>query len=451
MPWTLGQRLQGGKYVIEEVLGQGGFGITYKALDIELNQTVVIKTPNEYLSRDPEYDKYIDRFKREGQILARLSENSHPHIVGVIDLFNEGAIHCLVMDFVLGENLFEAVRRRGALPEAEIVPCIRQIGEALMIVHEAGLVHRDAHPGNIMLRNNRKAVLIDFGIAKEVLPSTLSSTSIAGNDGFAPYEQMSSGSREPTVDVYCLAATLYYTVTGQRPTTSLARKLNNTSLTPPKRIFPGISDKLNKAILKGMALEAKDRPQSMQAWLKMLEAPKVTKPATKSPRIIPWGWLVGVPQSMRAWLKMLEAPKVTPPRIIPWDLLVAVLLSYPLIGYFLGASNARYIVWAVAVAGAVAGAVAEPVAEPQALAVAEPVPFAVALALAVALGLALAVAGAVAGAVAVAVAVALGLALAGDKLRESFSKFHTFLILASTSSLGLGLGWLGHKIFNTGS
>lgn len=193
MPWIAGQKLQSGKYVIETILGQGGFGITYKALHVELNQTVVIKTPNEYLSHDPEYEKYIERFIQEGRILARLSEDPHPHIVGVIDLFREGATHCLVMDFVEGENLFEAVKRRGALPEAEILPCICQIGEALSVVHQAGLVHRDAHPGNIMVQRNGKAVLIDFGIAKELLPKTLSSKGIAGNEGFAPYEQMSRG------------------------------------------------------------------------------------------------------------------------------------------------------------------------------------------------------------------------------------------------------------------
>jgi serine/threonine-protein kinase len=460
MPWTTGQRLQGGKYVIDKVLGQGGFGITYKALHVELNRTVVIKTPNEYLSHDPEYDKYIDRFIQEGRTLARLSQDPHPHIVGVIDLFKEGTIHCLVMDFVPGENLFEAVKRRGALPEAEIVPCICQIGEALVVVHQVGLVHRDAHPGNIMLRTNGKAVLIDFGIAKELVPKTLSSKGIAGNEGFAPYEQMSRGSREPTVDVYCLAATLYYGVTGQRPTTSLARKLDNTSLTPPRQINLSISDRLNQAILKGMALEAKDRPQSMQVWLAMLEAPKAIP--DKSSRIIPWG-------------------------------LVGVLLSYLLIGYFLAASNAPYIVWIAAVGGG--GAWAWAVGRGGAWAVNRggggggawawavtgfgTGAWAVnrggggAKAWAVAVALtgswtgawtgawtgtwAGAVAGSVAVAVTVAVTVAMALALAwivvgiGEELRKSFSKVNIFLILTSTSSLGLGLGWLGHRIFNTGT
>lgn len=91
MPWIKGQQLRGGEYVIEDVLGQGGFGITYKALHVQLNQTVVIKTPNEYLSHDPDYDKYIERFIEEGRILARLSQDPHPHIVRVISLFKEGA------------------------------------------------------------------------------------------------------------------------------------------------------------------------------------------------------------------------------------------------------------------------------------------------------------------------------------------------------------------------
>ncbi|MBG1269649.1 serine/threonine protein kinase, partial [Nostoc sp. WHI] len=379
MPWIAGQQLQGGKYVIEKVLGQGGFGITYKALDIELQRTVVIKTPNEYLSHDPEYDKYIERFIQEGRTLARLSQDPHPHIVGVIDLFKEGVTHCLVMNFVPGENLFEAVRRKGALPEAEIVPCICQIGEALIVVHQAGLVHRDAHPGNIMLRSNGKAVLIDFGIAKELVPKTLSSKGIAGNEGFAPYEQMSRGSREPTVDVYCLAATLYYGVTGQRPTTSLARKLDNTSLTPPKQINPSISDQLNQAILKGMTLEAKYRPQSMQEWLAMLEAPKATPPPPVDP--------VYRKEIFRSKAKLnsqaiLGKPATKSFKIIPWGWLLGILFSYLSLGYSLASSNAPHITWALAGAWALAWAGAWAWALAVALAVAGALVWAGAVALA---------------------------------------------------------------------
>jgi serine/threonine-protein kinase len=271
MIWAKGQELQHGKYIIEEVLGQGGFGITYKALHVLFKQQVVIKTPNEYLKYERDYDQYVERFVREGRILARLSETPHPQIVGVRDLFLEDETHCLVMDFVPGMNLFDVVRERGALREGEAIEYIRQIGEALALVHQAGLVHRDAHPKNIMLRGNGTAVLIDFGIAKEIIPSTMSSTGDAGNRGFAPYEQLVRGSREPNVDIYCLAATLYYVVTGQPPPTSLDRKLNDIPLIPPKQIVPGICDRINQAILHGMALEPENRPHSIQDWLNYLD------------------------------------------------------------------------------------------------------------------------------------------------------------------------------------
>jgi len=449
MTWGIGQELQGGKYVIEQILGQGGFGITYRALQVNLNRPVVIKTPNEYLNHDPEYDKYIERFIAEGQTLARLSQDPHPHIVGVIELFQEGNTHCLVMEFVPGENLFQAVKRRGALPEAEIVICIRQIGEALMVVHQAGLVHRDAHPGNIMLRSNGKAVLIDFGIAKQIIPATRSSTDKAAHERFAPYEQKYRGSRDPRVDIYCLAASFYYGVTGQNPTSSLVRKLDNERLIPPQELISSISNELNQAILEGMALEAKDRPESMQLWLEILshkhQIPNVEEKSSNSGRrivnavanivnvgteIVDVGTeIVDVvvkdsnveaenptvilpPPVEDPHKKEVVYPKTTvekktiinkPVRTIPWVSLTIVLLLYCLMGYILTAVNAPFLLWAWAVA--------------------------------------------VAGVVDWAVAWALAGSVAWDELGKSFSKFHTFLILTGTSNVGLGLGWIVYRLF----
>ncbi|WP_414577068.1 serine/threonine protein kinase [Anabaena sp. CCY 9402-a] len=466
MPWIAGQQLQGGKYVIEKVLGQGGFGITYKALQVELNRPVVIKIPNEFLSHDPEYEKYVERFIKEGRILARLSQDPHPHIVAVIDLFQEGNTHCLVMEFVEGENLFEAVKRRGALPESEIVPCICQIAEALTVVHQAGLVHRDAHPGNIMLGKDGNAVLIDFGIAKGIEPQTLTSTGNAGNRGFAPYEQIIRGSREPTVDIYCLAATLYYAATGQPPTNSLSRVVTGQSptnslsrgtnflslrvervikedpLIPPKQINPDISKRLNQAIVYGMALEAKDRPQSMQAWLVMLKATIAT--ARELGRITLIEWLIGV------------------------------LFNNLFIGYFLAASNYSYIVWIVVVAmlwtlAMAAAGVGDVVMVEAAAAyhletarvnyetgyILRVQVFAGLLAVTGAWAVTKAVTAAwfvvaiIAGFFTIGMAwlVGGGVIVAGSILQDSFSKAITFLILLSISNIGLGLGWqLGRMI-----
>ena len=216
----------------------------------------------------------MKQFIKEGQRLAHLSADPHPHIVRVSDLFEEDGIHCLVMDFIPGESLFQLVQRQGALAEYQAVNIISQIGDALTVVHQAGLVHRDATPLNIMMRRADKAVLIDFGIAKGSVLTTSTSIDKAGNQGFAPYEQMGQGSREPTVDVYSLAASLYYVVTGTRPTTSFERKLLNQPLVPPQKLIPSLSDRVNRAIIYGMALEPGDRPSSVKEWLDLL-APQV--------------------------------------------------------------------------------------------------------------------------------------------------------------------------------
>jgi serine/threonine protein kinase len=274
MVWSSGQQLQGDKYIIEQVLGQGGFGITYKARHSILNNLVVIKTPNDSLKNDPEYGNYIKRFIDEGQRLEKLSQIQHPNIVRVRDLFDEGGTYCLVMDFVQGDSLFNLVQTRGALPPEEALKYITQIGDALKIVHQAGLVHRDAHPGNIMVQQDGKAVLIDFGIAGETMPTTISSR-FFGNPGFAPHEQM-RGDRKPYVDVYSLAASLYYAVTGKRPTESFNRKAYNMPLVSPIEHVPSISNELNQAILTGMEVEPENRPQTMQEWLELLVEEEVT-------------------------------------------------------------------------------------------------------------------------------------------------------------------------------
>jgi eukaryotic-like serine/threonine-protein kinase len=214
MLWTPGQILKTRPYRIDTILGMGGFGMTYKATHLQLNYQVVLKTPNLSLQNDPEYANFVRRFIREGQILAKFCQNAHPGIVRISDLFEEAGLHCLVMDLIVGQSLFNAVQQQGRLRDTEAVAIIRQIGEALSDVHQAGIVHRDAHPGNIMLRPNGQAVLIDFGLANELMPTIISSRH-PHNPAFAPWEQHIEGSGKPTVDIYALAASLYYQYSGQ--------------------------------------------------------------------------------------------------------------------------------------------------------------------------------------------------------------------------------------------
>ena len=270
MLWTPGQILKTRPLRIDTILGMGGFGMTYKATHLQLKHQVVLKTPNLSLQNDPEYANFVRRFIREGQILAKFCQNAHPGIVRISDLFEEAGLHCLVMDLIVGQSLYNTVQQQGRLPDTEAVAIIRQIGEALSDVHQAGIVHRDAHPGNIMLRPNGQAVLIDFGLASELMPTIISSRH-PHNHAFAPWEQHIEGSGKPTVDIYALAASLYYAVTGQVPTPSLQRQFKNIALPPAKNF--GVKDWVSLAIEKGMASDPQKRPQSMPDWLSYLREP----------------------------------------------------------------------------------------------------------------------------------------------------------------------------------
>jgi serine/threonine-protein kinase len=180
MVWQAGHLLNNGKYEILEVLKVGGFGLTYKARDRDLPMEVVIKTPNILQKGDTEYAYYVKQFEAEVRKLAKFSQNRHPHIVRISYFFVEAEVPtpvpCLVMDFIQGQTLMQKVKAQGKLSEAECLKYIRQIGSALEAVHQAGMVHRDAHPGNIMIQPDGNAILIDFGIAKEIIPASSSST-----------------------------------------------------------------------------------------------------------------------------------------------------------------------------------------------------------------------------------------------------------------------------------
>lgn len=276
MFWQDGQLIYNGKYKIEKYLGGGGFAVTYQAMHTKLNRRVVIKTPNIIVQRDPDYSKYVERFKKEAQMLAKCCGDSHPHIVQVFDFFiEEDGRYCLEMQYIAGQSLWDYVQRQGKLPETEAVKYIRQMGLALVDVHKKGVFHLDVTPPNIMLNfdpkvpNSGKAVLIDFGIASDMSPPSTLSRSF-GNKVFAPYELTRKGIRHSTVVIYCLAGSLYYAITGQRPTNSFDRKYDQEELVPPKQLVSSLSDEVNQAILQGMALEAKDRPQTMEEWLNLL-------------------------------------------------------------------------------------------------------------------------------------------------------------------------------------
>jgi formylglycine-generating enzyme required for sulfatase activity/tRNA A-37 threonylcarbamoyl transferase component Bud32 len=278
--WLAGHKLKNRPYEILQVLGEGGFGITYKAKNLNLEVPVVIKTPNSKLQRDKNYSKYLESFDKEAKQIAKLGINPHPHIVRVFDYFAEEDLPCIIMDYVPGESLYDLVQMNGALSEELALKYIRQIGSALGVCHQQGIIHRDVHPNNILIHGESgKAILIDFGISGTTQTSR---SNRSGNQAFAPWEQLISfgeqSSKTPQVDIYTLAGSLYYLVTGDTPTPSLARKFNNDELLEPKQHNPKLSDRLNEGILKGLEVEPSDRPQTVKEWLERLKmSPSPTK------------------------------------------------------------------------------------------------------------------------------------------------------------------------------
>ncbi|MBH8571964.1 serine/threonine protein kinase [Nostocaceae cyanobacterium CENA369] len=272
MAWVAGDRLQGGKYTVERELGRGRFGITYLVKN-KNGDRFVIKTLNDDLLNSLnqlERERLKTMFLREA---FKLQKCKHKYIVEVVDSFEEADHLCLVMEYVNEVSLADF--RPSILSEPDALRYIQQIGEALIVVHENELIHRDVHPGNILLRKREgqlEAVLIDFGLALDFDHILTTSRTKETSDGFTPPELYARGTiTRAYSDIYSLAATLYKLLTGRTPVDAVKRKVDGEHLVSPKEFNDRISPRVNQAILKGMQLDPKQRPQSMREWLDSLE------------------------------------------------------------------------------------------------------------------------------------------------------------------------------------
>ncbi|AFZ02365.1 serine/threonine-protein kinase [Calothrix sp. PCC 6303] len=288
MAWNPGQKLFGDRYFIESKLGEGGIGITYLAQN-RSGELRVIKTLREQILNHPDWIPHQDKLRQDFRDEAlRLALCRHPHIVQVENVFDEENLPCMAMEYIAGEDLKKRITNKGALPEAEALEYIRQIGEALTVVHAKGLLHRDLKPNNIMMRaGKQEAVLIDFGLARQFISGVALQHTESLTPGYAPPEQyLADAERGEYIDVYALAATLYALVTGQLPMPAPAR-LQNFTLKAPKDFNSSISDRVNEAIMWGMALNYKFRPQSVQEWLKLFGVEVVKRIQPTQPNFKP--------------------------------------------------------------------------------------------------------------------------------------------------------------------
>jgi serine/threonine protein kinase len=336
MAWRDSDRLQGGKYTIEKELGRGRFGITYLVKNNN-GDRFVIKTLNDDLLNSLnqlERERLKTMFLREA---LKLQKCKHKYIVEVVDSFEEADCLCLVMEYVNEVSLADL--RPPTLSEPDALRYIQQIGEALIVVHENELIHRDVHPGNILLRKREgqlEAVLIDFGLALDFDHILTTSRTKETSDGFTPPELYARGTiTRAYSDIYSLAATLYKLLTGRTPVDAVKRKVDGEHLVSPKEWNPQISEDTNRAILTGMKLDPKQRPQSMREWLDSLGLtgenlqPSVIEPSKTNSswerNIQFWGVVIAAIAALGGLLagvgavmdKLKSPPSNSPPSVSP--------------------------------------------------------------------------------------------------------------------------------------
>ena len=292
----LGTILQGKAYTytIQKVLGQGTFGITYLATTKvkvtgalgELETTIQVAIKEFFMkeingredntvtsgSKGGVYDKYKKKFAREAENLSKLH---HPNIVKVLEYFKTNNTVYYAMEYVEGGNLDAYIAQHNGLPEAECVKYAKQIGSALSYMHAHKMLHLDLKPGNVMLRPNKDAVLIDFGLSKQYDESGNPETSTTvggGTPGYAPIEQSDyhEGKSFPvTMDVYALGATMFKMLTGVRPPE--ASVILNDGFPAYELQKHQVSNEMITHIAKAMSALKKDRPQSVEAFLNSLK------------------------------------------------------------------------------------------------------------------------------------------------------------------------------------
>jgi serine/threonine-protein kinase len=260
-------KLLGGRYEIIEKIGGGGMALVYKARCRLLDRYVAIKVLREEFTSDEEF---IRKFRRESQAAAKLS---HPNIVSIYDVGVEGDIYYIVMEYIKGKTLKEVIREKGKLSFEETVDYSIQIAEALAHAHANHIVHRDIKPHNIMITEDGRVKVTDFGIARAATSSTVTNTNnVLGSVHYFSPEQAKGGYTDEKSDIYSLGIVMYEMITGRVPfegesPISVALKHVQEEIVPPSHIDPTINKNLEKIIMKCVRKDQVERYKSANELL----------------------------------------------------------------------------------------------------------------------------------------------------------------------------------------
>lgn len=253
------------RYRIVEILGQGGMGSVYRAIDENLGVEVAVKD-NLFTT-----DEYARQFRREAIILANLR---HPNLPRVTDHFIiPGQGQYLVMDYIEGEDLRQRMERVGVLPEEEVIVIGAAVCDALSYLgsRKPPVIHRDLKPGNVKITPQGEIFLVDFGLAKTLQGSQATTTGArAMTPGYSPPEQYGTARTDQRSDIFSLGATLYAALTGATPEDALARAMDQAELTPLRKLNPRVSRRLAAVIEKALEVRPDDRYQTAEEFKQAL-------------------------------------------------------------------------------------------------------------------------------------------------------------------------------------
>lgn len=312
------------RYTIGASLGQGGFGVTYTALDMGSERKVAIKEyfPTRCAKREPDgsitpkpgqeqiYSGGRHSFLMEAEMLASLE--GMPSVVQGLVYFETNNTAYLVMEFIEGTPLYRIVQKDGRIPAERLLPRMRSLMEDMAGLHDMGVIHRDVSPDNIMW-TDAGLKLLDFGSAKSVEDGK--SMEVVLKHGFAPVEQYQTHGQGSWTDVYALGASIYYCLTGVIPPQATERLLDDT-LQPPARLGAALTPEEEAALLKAMAVRPGSRYQDMRQFAngmfpELSERPSVPGPQSfqvqpvfrTAAHFIPWRKKKSFWQRFRDWMK----------------------------------------------------------------------------------------------------------------------------------------------------
>lgn len=261
----VGQVLDG-RYRIDARIAVGGMATVYRALDTRLDRVLALKVMHPSLAADA---SFVERFIREAKSAARLD---HPNVVGVFDQGTDGSYVYLAMEYVSGCTLRDVLRERGALPVRAALDILEPVLAALGAAHRAGFVHRDMKPENVLIGDDGRVKVADFGLVRAVDAVTHTTGTVLGTVSYLAPEQIEEGTASPRVDVYACGVMLYEMLTGAKPHQGetpaqvLYRHVNE-DVPPPSAAVPGLSAELDQLVAAATARTPEDRPADAVALL----------------------------------------------------------------------------------------------------------------------------------------------------------------------------------------